>query len=689
MNEAGSCYYVSNGLVLTTTNPKPLQYTPDGWRNIQISNQRNQKYFALDRSFSVPLDFVKDGAQILKYLYYNRGSEEKVFLAIAKQQLFIDATTYGYYYTLTYKGEIDLENFKHDGPKVTANIMEGGPVKYIKANENTTYEIPVDVEDAIYIKMDGVKLRQSATFLMTDGSPDTHLEPNIPELTLIGSEQVQSIGAKSTTRTVALNSLTGGDVFTSKENFLSPSNTTEITITYDFGITLGLVGVGALPNTHYLFRLHGYDKDGNSIFNDNVEDFTADPLILYGHHDFSGSKTFTIPSNTTELYLRSTVSLNGNNTTFTYDNDGSIKVDYNYVHRTTYIKALRPLYVLQQLINNIIPGGYSVLSDTLTDNQDIVISCGDAIRGIEGAKIKTSLAAFFTSFNSILGIGLGQVRSILRCEVKSYWVDYSDPIDLGEVNGLKVKPASDIKFNNLKIGYPEQTYEDVNGKQEFNNTHEYSTAITRIAKPLDMVSQYRADCYGIEFTRINLDGKTTTDNKSDNDTFIIHIKDTPITEAGLTVYELDRTLNPTATGLLEKDTVFNLFLTPKHNLYRSGDYLHSLFYKQDNTFFRFRTTEKNSSVVTDVTENADVEVGDLTDPLFTANTLEFESRVPVNQVTLLEQNPLRAFKGTFAGVPFMGIPVKVSSREADRAAQDYILLSAPTNDLTALEKVTG
>lgn len=691
MNEANSSYYVSNGMVLTTTNPKPLQYTPDGWRNIQLSNIRNTKYFALDRSFSVPLDFVKDGAQILKYLYYNRGIEEKVFMCIAKQVLFCDATTYGYYYTLLYKGEIDLANFKHDGPKVTVNIMEGGPVKYIKANENTTYELDMDVPEAINIKMDGVRLKQSASFLMLDGALDNaeRMQPNIPELVLLGSEQITTIGAKSTSHTVALNSATGGDVFTSKQNFLSPSNTTEITITYDFGVALQLIGVGSIPNTHYLFQIHGYDKDGNRIVNQNIVDHTADPLLLYQHHRFSGAATYVIPDNVTELYLRSTTTLNGNNTMFTYDNDGSIKVDYNYVHRTTYIKALRPLYVLQQLINRIIPGGYTVSSTALTDFQDIVITCGDAIRGISASKLKTTLSAFFQSFNSVLGIGIGQVRNVLRCEQKAYWVDYSDPIDLGEVKNLKISPATDQLINNLKIGYPEKSYEDVNGRQEFNNTQEYSTAVTRITKSLDMVSSYRADCYGIEFTRINLDGKTTTDSTGDNDVFLIHIKDNPITEAGLSVYELDRVLNATASGLLETATVFNLFLTPKHNMYRNGNYFHSLFYKMDNSFFTFRTTEKNSSVVTDVMENADVEIGILDPQLFTPNTLDFESRVPVNQVTLLEQNPLRAFKGTFVGVPFVGIPIKVSARPADKASQEYTLLSSPSNDLTLFEKING
>ncbi|MFO7257940.1 MAG: hypothetical protein DIU61_009605, partial [Bacteroidota bacterium] len=511
MDSANRFYYVSNGQVLISTSPKPLQATPDGWRNIQISNQRNQKYFALDRSFSLPLDFVKDGAQILKHLYYNKGLEEKVFLAIAKQQLYFDDTHYGYYYTLLYKGELDFINFQHDGPKVTCNIMEGGPVKYIKARENTSYEIPV--ED-ILVKMDGVRLKQSASYLLTNGALVNDLDSHVPELTLLGSEQIQSIGAQNTVRTV-INSIP--DIYNSRQFFIKTgASSTEVTINYDFGITLSLAaGISPVFNTHFFFQVRLFDSAGNQVgLAQNIIDFNpGDPLLLYRHHDFSGTYTLTVPPDT-EVYFTTRVSLNEDFTFFTYDNDGEISVSYTYTHPTSYIKALRPLKLLQEIIYRLTEGQYTIASDTLEAYKDIVVTCGDAIRGIEGAKIKTTLFNFFQAFNTVIGVGLGMVGSQLRLEEKAYWVDYSDPIDLGEVKNLKVSPATDYIYNNLKIGYPAQEYEDVNGRQEFNNTHEYDLPVTRITKNLELVSPYRADCYGIEFTRINLEGKTTTDDKS-------------------------------------------------------------------------------------------------------------------------------------------------------------------------------
>jgi hypothetical protein len=315
------------------------------------------------------------------------------------------------------------------------------------------------------------------------------------------------------------------------------------------------------------------------------------------------------------------------------------------------------------------------------------VTCGDAIRGLTGAKIKTSLRDFFTSYNSDFGIGMGMLGADLRLEEKAFWVQYTDFIDLGEVSKMKVSPASDLLVNNIKVGTPDQEYDDVNGKQEFNTTHEYSAPITRVAKELNLVSVYRNDCYGIEFTRLNLDGKDTTDNDSDNDVFKIHIEDNPRVDG---FYHLDRSLNAGATGLLSPSTVFNLYLTPARAIRRNGNYIRSLFYKLDSKFLKFQTTDKNSAVVAGgITENADIQIATLDAPLFSCNYLEFETKVPVDILELLKANPLKAFAGTWAGFSFVGIPDKVSVQPGDNGAQTFKLLASPATDLTQLITIDG
>jgi hypothetical protein len=93
--------------------------------------------------------------------------------------------------------------------------------------------------------------------------------------------------------------------------------------------------------------------------------------------------------------------------------------------------------------------------------------------------------------------------------------------DLGEVDNLEIQPAEPYIYNTIKTGYRNQTYDKVNGLDEFNVTQQWQTDIKRVSKELDLTSPVRADMYGIELTRIELYGKKTTDSSSDNDTFML------------------------------------------------------------------------------------------------------------------------------------------------------------------------
>lgn len=664
-DDNNNSYYQYGDTVLTSASLKPLEFTPDGWKKIQIQNQRNGTYFAVDRSFTVPLEYVKDGGQILKHIYYNYGIEAKVYMVVCEQQLYFDATHYGYYYKLLYRGEIDLANFKHDGPKVTVNIMEGEIVKFIKAYENTKYEIPVDVPDAIDVYMDGVELQASANYTVQPGNTGgLHL----PGWLYINSEGT-SLNVETNTVYLRAGSI---NTTTSDEWLVKNIGGTAITFTVQ-----GFIKVRASANGIFIF---GFQTSTNAVF------------PVYTNNSFPGGVDTNIPF-TVNITLQPDEKLfsiaSWSNTLFLLSYlDGDLKISFSSTYKASTIKALRPAYVLQQLISKISGGTYTPQSDYLANTiNDVVITCGDAIRGIESAVIKTSLRDFFTSYNSHFGIGMGMLGNTLRLEQKSFWVQYTDVIDLGEVSKMKVSPANDLLVNNIKIGTPNQEYDDVNGKQEFNTTSEYSAPITRVAKELSLVSVYRADCYGIEFTRLNLDGKTTTDNDSDNDVFMIQIEDNPQSDG---TWKLDRFYNAGATGLLSPATVFNLYLTPARALRRNGDYIRSLFYKLDAKYLTFQTSDKNDQVVAGgITENADVQIASLASPLFSCNYLEFETKVPLDTLELLRANPLKAFSGTWAGFSFVGIPDKISVQPGDNGVQTYKLLASPQTDLTTLVNIDG
>ena len=141
LNEKGLSYYVdANGVVKTSSTPKPLKHMPNEWQNIELNFGRSSKYLGLERNFTSVYKFVKDGAKIIRNAIYNKtGIEEKLFFCLLKWN-YLNGL-----YEVYYKSEIDLLQIG-DVPNIGTDVsmIEGGAAKLIKANESTIYEIPCD-----------------------------------------------------------------------------------------------------------------------------------------------------------------------------------------------------------------------------------------------------------------------------------------------------------------------------------------------------------------------------------------------------------------------------------------------------------------------------------------------------------------------------------------------------------------
>jgi hypothetical protein len=138
----------------------------------------------------------------------------------------------------------------------------------------------------------------------------------------------------------------------------------------------------------------------------------------------------------------------------------------------------------------------------LQTRPDILVSCGDAIRGIEDAVIKTSMKQFFNSVNVIMNCGIGIENNHVVLEEKAHFFQTDNPIYLGQVKQYKDKWATDYIYNTIKIGYPDVNLENVNGRFAFNTSYLYSSPVKRVTKQLLLLSDYGADPFEIEITRI-------------------------------------------------------------------------------------------------------------------------------------------------------------------------------------------
>lgn len=390
-----------------------------------------------------------------------------------------------------------------------------------------------------------------------------------------------------------------------------------------------------------------------------------------------------------------------------------LSIKYKNTFRITQAKAYRPSVLLQKVLDKVTGGGYQVVSTLLTGDNDLrMLTSGDALRGLSGAVIKTSLMKIFQLFDMQLDAAMGIINNVLHFENKKYWYDNTTVINIGSVANLKTNQSGDYLFNTVTIGYPNQNYNqalgDVNGKLEPCVTQSYTLPITCVSKALQLTTDIRADMYGIEFTRINLEGKTTVDSSSDNDTFCIKVA---AKAAGATNYTLDRSLNPYVSVVIDPSynmdaatqadlvsaydqaKAFNLLLTPKQCLYNHGAFIRGCLRKLDGKWVRYNVSDKFALLKVSppggrvVYERSDVQVGDFDQPYFDGVQFDFETKTPFNLQDILAQNPVQAFQFEYQGAVLQGVNIKVGMQPANQKSQVWSLLSVPANNLSQLIEV--
>ena len=110
-----------------------LIYAPDGWDEQMIKWERNKKYYGMFRSFTIPLKFVKDGAEALRRTFYEDGFSSDAQLTVEA----LDHESLEYYDA--YNGVFDFSTFKDIDTNVEINLIDAGLVKLIKDKESVEY----------------------------------------------------------------------------------------------------------------------------------------------------------------------------------------------------------------------------------------------------------------------------------------------------------------------------------------------------------------------------------------------------------------------------------------------------------------------------------------------------------------------------------------------------------------------
>lgn len=685
------------GAVTLSGVPYFLDFAPDGWNEIAIQNVVNKTYKGIDRSVTIPLGYVQDGAKILKHIFYTYGLGTEVFLSISSQQInYIPNVSYGFWYKQIYRGLVDWTTYTHAGTKITCTTLEDGFPKHLKANDKTVYEIPINVPDAVYVKLDGINLRQKLNYVYVDGlGIQVGGQSNGVILPIVFTiQEGDSTGVLHQSETYAIVPINSNVFAAAQNNFvLYNAGTVPISFTVQGAFQIKCTQKTA-SQCSVTFRM---GVGNNGVSTQNIALSNQVFLNLNQVFSYTVNTTVTIPAGQ-YLFFFATSTLIGTSAAYEFQAGSKLDIKFTSRYQATYVRALRAQYVFSYLIKKLTNSEFKAApSQFLLDNYTKVLTCGNAIRGLDDAVLKISFEMFFKFFDCVYSAAINTVGNVVDIGQEEVIADLINTIDLPAPahKTFKVTVAKDLLINQIKIGYPEIKNEVgvLNGNEEFNDAMLFSTEGTISTGVLDKISPIKTSSYEVEKIRITTFEKNTTDFKSDNDLFALHIESTvmPAIAPAPAHYKLDRLLNTLVTeGLIESTSVFNLWFSPKRNFLRSGSNIRGRFYKSDTQVFFYRSADKNSKVLCDgVDEDANVSVGSLTPAIAIPINFDFDAPVFQSPISLLELNPLRAFRFLFNGNYYVGLLNKISIESATNKTQNIQLRSAASNDLTELIKYTG
>jgi hypothetical protein len=733
----GRSAYWEDGIVKWQATPKPLQFSPDGWKETQIGFSRSQKYFGINRQFTNAYRFVEDGANILRYLMYKGlGYETKIYLIVTKWDGENDI------YEPYYRGEIDLVKMQDDPEKgVTANMIEGDLLKFINAGDDIEFEIPL--ANQIEVQMDAVVLANQANYSFINQE-------------VSGSDHVSPIVFLSVDQTLP------GFIYQSQFYAGVPDD-------YYFfytekAQTIQVSGFlkATRANAGFFTANYGIVTESGTSYTNICLNL---PVLANTGFDVDLAKTIAMPANSTLIMIGSFAGVNNIGTYI----ESNFQINFNYTHPSSLVKAIRPFELFKALLLKMLPTQiHTPVSAILeTTNPHLVLTSGDAIRGITAPVLKTSFSRFFDSLNKILFCGFGVSGLNAIFEERAYFFDVaSNTLDLGEVADMSISIAEDQLINSVKAGYPVQDIEKLNGKYSFNNTNIFTLPINRVKKEYDLVSQYLTDPYVIENVRTNFDGKTTTDNKSDNTVFVLNtvpakpgFTGVGLAYSGIQGYEfvfsdltaeissfnendyfsienngdgldgsyrvissvvdgsflrvvvspgtsdlvvfsstadisfpiqLKRLVYNSITGVPADSNVYNIEqLTPKRMITAHGSYFRSVMHFLTIEKMGFTTADRNKDLVTTfdgvtVSESADIRVDTLPDPYFYPFIFSFKTRVPDTFQNIFTDAVNGHLLFEYNGVQLYGYPLQMSVKPALNEVQEWKVLASTRNNLNVL-----
>lgn len=510
-----------------SSQPQPLLYTPPNIISSVTEFATNKAYFSPVRSISYPLDFIKDGAAILRDAYHlGKGSEEIIYVTI------IEWNGKKGIYELSYMGKIDFIE-KNEDPKsgtFTVPTMDDSAWGILSNNDSVVYSVECNERNpkAVRVLFDGVTLLNKYTYQTIQAPILQPVNTSLVAGVVIPLVLVNQDGDSSG---IITKSQTGFDVKYPTSGFpnfdllkTSPSwflstvyaiNGVNITGSFTFqynnnsqlsqggGISLS---VRTSFGPRFLIYRPPLLKNGiiyTTNFDFNLNLLVGESLFLVLEFGSTSVQHVTITPISTNIF-----------------------VSTKTIQQPSIAYGLRPLDLLKELVAKATNNRFTINSNFFAVNNKAICLSGDSIRGVDNAKIYSSFSDWFQTFNSIFFIAIRSIKGNLWIEkATSVYNTDSSILDLGDVIDLNIEPASEYFSNEILAGSPKQDYRHPSGRLEVNSENSWSIPVFSVKNRLEIVTRYRTGCYDIQFLLLDYRGGSTQDNTGDKSVYIAQITD--------------------------------------------------------------------------------------------------------------------------------------------------------------------
>ena len=499
--------------------PKPLKFNPSNLNDCEAEFATNQKYMSLVRGIGNHLNFIKDGAAILRYCYHaGKGLPENVYLTIIVWNGDLG------YYVLGYNGKIDFEK-KSEDPKsetFSASTIDDSAWGILADNDSKVFAIDSSKDNpkVVPVIYDGINLK--GTYTYNPARMNVAFRYNYTHAIPIILVNQDGDSAQIIAKTQQYAEIYNSDVASYKEttpNFMFDSyRQTTINISGQLQFLTTNISSGnkrvaiihtietSAGNTYNIHSIFEPDQEGKiwTIDFDMNINLAVDEKIMILRFD-AGLPESNLNVNylTTNIFIKTVTR-----------------------HDSVIRNGLRPLDLLKEIVSKATEGRYTINSSFFEVNNKTICLSGENLRDKDNAELYTSFYDFFKTFNSINFLALKSVRGDLYIEkaVDVYRQD-SVIIDLGEALDLKLIPASEYIYSEIEVGSPKVDMRHQSGRLEFNSTNSFTLKMKGIDKKLDIVTKYRTGCFEQQFIIQDNIGVSTKDNIGDKSVFIADITD--------------------------------------------------------------------------------------------------------------------------------------------------------------------